>query len=74
MVAIIISFVLGIFLGGVIMAIVKRPKPVGTLQITYADESMPYMSLSLDKDVSYIRSKKRVSMKIREIYTDLYEE
>ena len=69
-----IAFVLGMILGGIIIAIIRRRNRVGTLLITHADESQPYMSLALDKDVSYIRSKKHVSMKIHENYMAYYEE
>lgn len=70
----VIMFIFGLLIGVAVIFVIKRPKPVGTLQITYADESSPYMFLELEKDVSYVRTKKYVTMRIHEKNMVLYEE
>lgn len=58
---------LGIFVGIIITSLVGfllKPPSVGTLLVRYIPGEDPYLFLDLDKDVSYILSKKYVVMNI----------
>lgn len=58
---------LGIAIGIVITSLVGflvKPPSVGTLLMRHIPGENPYLFLDLDKDVSYILSKKHVILKI----------
>lgn len=61
----IIVFLAGVLVGTIIYAIAIKTASVGTLRIDQSDpEDSPYLFLELDKNLSYIASKKYVTMKV----------
>ena len=62
----IIAFLAGVLIGTIIYAIAVKTASVGTLRIDQSDpEDSPYLFLELDKNLSFIASKKYVIMKVK---------
>lgn len=61
----IIAFLVGVLIGTIIYAIAVKTASVGTLRIDQSDpEDSPYLFLELNKNLSYVASKKYVIMKV----------
>lgn len=60
-----IGFIVGIAVGVTVKVIFLHSKPVGTICVYENDEGgEPYMFLVVDRDISYLLSRKRVLLKI----------
>lgn len=60
-----IIFAIGLIIGCLISAIVRRVKSVGALRIDTSDPDGPYMFLELDKGIDTISSKKYVLLRVK---------
>ena len=60
-----IIFAIGLIIGCLISAIIRRVKSVGALRIDTSDPDGPYMFLELDKGVDTISSKKYVLLRVK---------
>ena len=61
----IIIFSAGLLMGFAVTGLVTRKKPIGTLRIDESDPNEePYIFLELNRDVSSVRTKKRVMLAV----------
>lgn len=60
-----IIFAIGLIIGCLISAIIRRVKSIGALRIDTSDPDGPYMFLELDKGVDTISSKKYVLLRVK---------
>lgn len=62
---IMICFCVGIAMGIVLHMVISRIKSVGTLRVDNSDpDDEPYLFLELSKDISFIKRKKCVVLKV----------
>ena len=62
---IIIAFVIGLIVGGVVMTAIYRVKRIGTLRLDTSDpDEPPYMFLELRKNIGNIWNKKYVILDV----------
>lgn len=60
-----IIFAIGLIIGCLISAIIRRVKSIGALRIDTSDPDGPYMFLELDKGIDTISSKKYVLLRVK---------
>lgn len=63
---------LGVVLGICLGALIFRHPYAGALLVTNDDEGV-YFTAAFEREVSYIKKQKFVTMKIRELHNDYYE-
>lgn len=66
-------FLIGILIGLCVGALLFRHPYAGSLQ-TIDDEDGVYFTAAFVRDISYIKKQKFVTMRIRELHNDYYEE
>lgn len=69
----IVIFLLGLLFGICVGALLFRHPYVGSLQTIDDDEGV-YFTAAFVRDVQYIRRQKFVTMRVRELHNDYYEE
>ena len=60
-----VIFAIGVIVGCLISAIIRRVKSVGALRIDSSDPDGPYMFLELDKGIDTISAKKYVLLRVK---------
>ena len=69
----VVFLLIGLVLGVGIGALLFRHPYAGALQIIDDDDGT-YLSAALERDMVYLRKRKYVNMRIRELHNDYYEE
>lgn len=60
----VVIFAIGVLVGCLVSAIIRRVKSVGALRIDTSDPDGPYMFLELDKGIETVSSKKYVLLRV----------
>ena len=61
----IVTFIFGLLLGVIFTMLLCRTKSVGHLRIDESDTDGPYLFLELNKELSAIRRKKYITLKVK---------
>lgn len=59
-----VIFAIGVLVGCLVSAIIRRVKSVGALRIDTSDPDGPYIFLELNKDIETVSSKKYVFLRV----------